>query len=755
MSLAPKLTQFRRQIRDLTCLIRVRHFSMKELRWFLFSIIIISSLFTISASFILGFNTQEVFVGQTQDPNLLIISQPNAYTPSQSQVPLYWSADIIELEGIDFVSPETVDIVVDQTHKQPVFFRGVTQEYLKIEKQFQFKVGDWFQNSSTSLNQIVVGTKYAELTGINLGDHLILNSRPFPIILDVVVAGLFETNTIADEGLLGPLWMGRLFAGLGSDLINIIRITFNPQVYQREVLSDIILGQHTLELQIFDKINAGYNLTLTEVEIYSRSKTIINTSSFDMSNKTIFLLPFGKYFIRNIHPDITYQPFIPIFLTNQTKLDIGIGQEFYNLHLNITFANIPVNKGDLKLYNFDSDETQMFQTDEFGYFSEFIPEGTIRLEVSWIGYSNFTIFLLDQNLSVNIDFSERAEIQVVNASNKQQPLAETSVEWQYLDSNIINSAITNFNGTSLLSIIPHVQYNVTISNDIFQRNFVIKFDKNSFETFLLGFNLIEIQLKDINENILALQQVNITLDTQESILLTNSTGWISLSAKSGSNIRIQTLNPITNATVSWSFDDIHQPLIQLIVVGLEKSNNFNIRINSNRSLFKDEFLRIFLQENNTESRYSKELQFNHDIQITVPDGIYLLEISNNTHFVSSTIVFNKELNDTIILSFDMNMNISKFNATGLELWILNSTTTSIFNNVSLYLFENNNSLVYNQTNMAGYYRYPFDIDNGSLIIGFEDYNLTYTGVTSNISRLSIDLSLITINLFKNNCVPIA
>jgi hypothetical protein len=121
--------QITRQILEATRLIKVRYFTLKELRWFFLSIIVISSLFTISSSFILGFSTQEVFVGESLEENILVISEPNVITPSQSHIPLNWASDIRELNGIESVSPETVDIVVDQTHQKPVFFRGITQEY--------------------------------------------------------------------------------------------------------------------------------------------------------------------------------------------------------------------------------------------------------------------------------------------------------------------------------------------------------------------------------------------------------------------------------------------------------------------------------------------------------------------------------------------------------------------------------------------------------------------------------------------------
>jgi len=130
------------EIKNNLILSKTKLFSFKELKWFILSLVVLSSLFSVGTSFLLGFSEQELFISESSD-DIIVISEPEI-TPAQSRIPHFWTYDILELSGVQYVSPETVDVIIDHTHDETPFFRGVTSDYKKLESNFELIDGEWF-----------------------------------------------------------------------------------------------------------------------------------------------------------------------------------------------------------------------------------------------------------------------------------------------------------------------------------------------------------------------------------------------------------------------------------------------------------------------------------------------------------------------------------------------------------------------------------------------------------------------------------
>ena len=319
-------------------LLRVRILDLRTLKWFLLSIITISTLFTVSSSFLLGFQNQQLFTDGSA-PNVLIISQPKI-TPAESQIPLFWINDIQQLPGISVISPETVDVVIDQTNGQTPYFRGVTDNFRTISSKFSMVSGNYFDTNPNSTSiEIIVGQFYANLFKIHYGDSIVFQSRPKSVINDATVTGIFSTGTIADDGILGPLWMGRSFAGLTSNLVNIIRIKFDTSMYTKTELQNIILNDHSIQVTATNPYNYNVDMSKTSVILFNRYKQQINQSFVDSYNSAYFTVPFGQYYLELTNPAVSFTRFTSIIIEKDQTFNLPIGLQYANFTASFSISN--------------------------------------------------------------------------------------------------------------------------------------------------------------------------------------------------------------------------------------------------------------------------------------------------------------------------------------------------------------------------------------------------------------------------------
>ncbi|MHA2365203.1 MAG: hypothetical protein ACXAC7_14685 [Candidatus Hodarchaeales archaeon] len=497
------------------------------------------------------------------------------------------------------------------------------------------------------MNEIVVGQEYAKLVGIIIGDHIILNSRPHPIVLEVVVVGIFKTQSIADEGLLGPLWMGRLFAGMVSDYVNIIRIKFDPTIHEINSLSEIILKEHILSVYIYDRLNAGLDLSKTKIILYSRIKEKINTSTVGTDQSAIFSLPFGKYFIQGNHPNISYSPFIPIYITNQTQLQLGLGQNLFSLNLNITISKVPANNASITVMNIESNELWDHQTDENGHFDKFIPEGMTKITIFWKEYINSTTFQVNDHISMELDFSFTPIIEVINTTSKL-PLSNIMLSWRKNNSQVVESGLTNVNGRLLPIMIPKIPYQLNISSENFQSVYNISYFNTSVFTIYFGNTLVSVEIVDSELKPLAFQLVNISGSIKNFSIISNVTGWISFYAPIDSIIILRSINAETNLLFS---------LRERITLSIEirfylGSQEFFIKYKYLSEINSENNIHVSVEDTETGLKFINKINNSGYARFILPYGSYSIKMWNQSYSIDYPFIFQNSLNNEIELHFD-------------------------------------------------------------------------------------------------------
>ena len=653
-------------------LVRTKILDFSNLKWFFLSIITISTLFTVSTSFLLGFQNQQLFTDATT-PDTLIISQPKI-TPAQSQVPLFWIDDIQQLEGIKAVSPETVDLVIDQSHGQTPYFRGVTSNFKEFFSSFTMVSGNYFQINSTQ-NEIIVGKNYANLFHIKPGDTIVLQSRTKTAVTDVIVSGVFFSQSIADDGLVGPLWMGRLFGGLTDNLVNIIRIKFDPTLYTKTQLQTIILGKHTLQVQVTNPYQYNASISQSTVELYNRYKEKINQSLVDSSGQAVFFVPFGKYYIKLTNPVIQTSKYESIFVQGNLSMNVVLGIEFKHFSAQFSISGEPKANATVLITNTDTNDQYNFTTNSTGQISANEPLGSLKITFKWRNYQNVTVHdhLTGEDIQINFDYLITINFRESQTNNT---IANKAITIINLETNKLETVSTNDKGVLIEKLQPDTPYKFISTNNGLKRTVTVSYFNQTTFNFYAGQKTVQIVVKDINIGVLKNYQVNVTItdpettNTNSSIINTSDSGSLTLKTYAGYLITLKSYYTPANRsftkeitvenTPEYTFYLGKQPFLvsiadtkppgdiypsTILLNNKETSESFNFGLDSNTTkiIFID-YANYSIQA--SAPKYSYYTEFTFDSATTnkfvINYNAYILEATfynkNGTSFTGNIIV---------------------------------------------------------------------------------------------------------------------
>jgi hypothetical protein len=538
--------------------LKIKIFDFYSIKWFFLSLIAISTLFTVSSSFLLGFSTQNLFTDDSEK-NILIISEPKI-TPAQSQIPLFWIEDITQLPGIELVSPETVDLVIDQSNGQSPYFRGVTDNYKQSVNDFSILEGSYFETETNSTkSEVIVGKNYASLFNINIGDNLVLQSRPRTVVFDVVVTGIFSTGSIVDDGILGPLWIGRLFGGLSDSMVNIIRIKFDDKVINKNTLQDIILNQHELIITVSNPFSYNLSISQSTVELYSRFKDKINQSNVNDNNEVNFKIPFGKYYVKLQHPAFSISKFKVIFVKENLFIELPAGTQFANFSAEFSVSSKRKENATIFIENQDINTKYNYTTNELGRIKDVLPLGTLKIVFLWKEYQNTTIINFQSDQLFFIDFVFEMKF-ILKKSFNNDSLPYQSLKIINLEDSSEFNSISDSNGEIIVKVQPETPYSlISLDPNYYRRLNIEKFNNTDFSIYL-GKNEIRFLVKDIDAGIISHYPFNLTISTEivsetlnETIVQTNNGGLLKITAFAGSYIILSTKYGISNEIYSKTY----------------------------------------------------------------------------------------------------------------------------------------------------------------------------------------------------------
>ena len=633
-------------------LLNIKIVDFRSLKWFFLSVITISTLFTISSSFLLGFQNQSLFVENSAN-NILVITQPSI-TPAQSHIPLFWVEDIQQLKGISVISPETIDLVIDRSHSQTPYFRGITSNYKDLFPFFSMNQGVFFDTTNTTSNEVIVGSTYASLFHIHVGDHLILQSRIENIILDVSVSGIFLTNTISDNGILGPLWMGRLFTGLTNDIVNLIQIKFDPTLYTKSELQSIILGTHQLSIKVTNPYNYNLDISKSTVELYNRYKQKINQSLVDSNNMVFFNIPFGKYYLQVTNPNSSNNAFDSVFVTNNSTVNLILGTQYAVFSAQFSISNEPKENASVSILNQDTDQQFNYTTNNTGEINTNLPLGTLFITFNWKNYQNTTLVnhQTSENLSINFEYQIKF---IFRDSATNSSLSGKSLLILDHDTNSSLTVLTNKNGIITTDLQPSTSYTVISSNLNYTRTWLFYSLNDTSINLFAGYLEATVQLRDVDVGMLINQPVTITLkdaltNFTQSIIntTTNNEGVVQFSAMSGTIISIATTYGSSQELFENNFTMENNRSI-LLYVGKQE---FFIQINNGEFSSDNLFpLKVAFQNLNTIDTINIVLNSNQTYKLFLNYGNYSISATNNKVSFFNEIHFNLTSLNQIVINF--------------------------------------------------------------------------------------------------------
>lgn len=394
----------------------LRTIRWRDMRLFLINIFLISILYTISLSIFLGIGQTEPFVSETD--NTIVITEPGK-EPLFSRVPTYLTGDLLRLDGAIAVSPEIVDFCYQVDKDQPVFVRGVTDEFPKVLDTYKIRSGRWFNLTSGTMEG-VVGTHYANKMGIQSGESILLASRRTDFLISVTIVGIIESDTNADDSILLPLWISQTMSEYPTTEVNLMRIRFDPKVTSGQKIRDTVNGefQVTIETQRhnfthFDPIN-------TNVSVYDRSHELIYTMIYSASEPTIaFLLPFGTYTLVASSPNIAESRPTTVFVDKDRYIKLFVGNPYTSLSVQVFHNEMIASAANVTLLPSNGNYYYSKTTNEEGNATFLLPEGIYSLQSNYSGAENQTLISIFGPSNIQINLTTALLVSTLNVTTME------------------------------------------------------------------------------------------------------------------------------------------------------------------------------------------------------------------------------------------------------------------------------------------------------------------------------------------------
>ncbi len=378
------------------------------------------------------------YLGESDD--ILVISNPVASTPYTSVLPLELADTIKSIYGVLDVSPEVMTAAVYKN--KAVYFRGVD-----ITKFWEFTDVTYVSGTPLSENDtydVSVGINYAKRNNLEVGDMMTVFSTRSAAAVELRIKSTFVTNTLLDDEIIAPLWIGQFFSFETFNYITHIRVKIDLDlISSKETIRDLVNSEYGL----ITIINTPGGSTELNATIYIRTgkgtsvheKIIINDY---LAN---FTLPFGEYEIQAEIDGIFSEP-IKFILNNDTRKNIVVNyiEREIQFHV-ITDEDEPLEEAKVTVYNDEEGgrllgrNTRLIYTNQDGYASLIVGNGSYIAEFSYGEYWKSFSFVTQ----------ETNEYEVVLINRHPQITIKSPLNFSTIIGNELNISIHTTSGYSV------------------------------------------------------------------------------------------------------------------------------------------------------------------------------------------------------------------------------------------------------------------------------------------------------------------
>lgn len=557
-------------------------------------------------AFILGVVNEEFLIGEADD--VLIVTQPGATTPLTGNVPEYLQNDIQKVRGVIAISPETLCFSVAQDlNEKSILVRGITINFAQLTN-ITVLSGSWFDPTfgpaeKTDANGAMVGYLLAEGLGISLGDKLQLVSTLTDMILEIVITGIVNTNSPSDEEVLIPLSLGKLITNKESSLVSYFRVLIDKKIITKERLSELINQEFTVPILLrSNNPEQSNNQEEIPVVVYTPLGTHVETQKIRVENPTEFKLQFGTYEFLATPPESQNSRVLTVFVNQsfEDPFEIIVGEAHYDLELNITYNNKPVENALVSIHElFGTDYEYYSQSNDEGilYVSN-LPENFYSVTVHYKGYDWYKMIKVTNSSQVDLIFESSLSLIIKNISSGQEVHGGIVRILNHTSSVEINS-INDYHSGDTIYLDPG-QYKVEFHLDGVTRNFSTIINGSLHKTMYVGTDSLKVWVRGENQQGLSLANVTVTgvngFITQDN---TSSDGFSEFLLDVGLKYDVTATSPINptknqtweiifenSMTFVMDFLDVYT-LNVLVINGTQEDGPDNILADCNVKLFKD------------------------------------------------------------------------------------------------------------------------------------------------------------------------
>lgn len=346
------------QIKLAVALLRLRIIPKRKLGLFFLSIIMISTIATIMIGYVVGIQQKEFFVTDRDD--VLVLFNQNSSTPVTGFIDERFVKPLESITGILSISPEIYAAGIKSDTEEPLIAHGVTSSFFDIHEITIISGNNPFTNSTTSVNEILVGANIAELMNLKINQTFLFNSALKSASNNFIVAGIFISNSPLDDELLIPFENSRALGWAPVGFITLIQVKFDvTQTSKNHITmffeSEFINSFHLIPDVVFE------NLEPSEIEVLV---TGFNNQFIEKFTPETFMftlnLTFGEYTI-TVHLKNEFKLFNFEFLSNQTysqsiQLKLSPDKPYHDLNVQTSYLGKKLNDFNVTVLNSNSNK---------------------------------------------------------------------------------------------------------------------------------------------------------------------------------------------------------------------------------------------------------------------------------------------------------------------------------------------------------------------------------------------------------------
>ncbi len=357
------------------------------------------------------------YLGESDD--VLVISNPQASTPYTSILPLELAETVRSIPGVLDVSPEVMTAAVYKD--KAVYFRGVD-----IGKFWEFTDVSYIDGMPLDINdtyEISIGTKFASRNNLEVGDLFIVFSTRSNAAMEFKIKSIFVTNTLLDDEIIAPLWIGQFFAFESVNYITHIRVRVDLNQVSKERVREIV----TSEYQLTVNIATPNSITSLNATVYIRSGkgNLIKEEIIFNDNSVSVTLPFGEYEIQADVEGLLSEPMELILGIDRTIIVyVPYIQRDLNFRV-ITDEDEPIEGVKIEVYSQDKQEkvtgvkTYSAFSDENGEAFISVSNGSYFAEFNYEVYLKSIAFTTGEINNIDVELiSRHPSIIVRNPKNE-------------------------------------------------------------------------------------------------------------------------------------------------------------------------------------------------------------------------------------------------------------------------------------------------------------------------------------------------